>query len=128
MISPAEATRILHQVAMERRLSVANLISPCRNDKLVRARAEVARRLRERGMPMQLIGAVLHRHHAMVIYYLRGNSRKLSRQNGWHAPKVYEWHAPVIAEIVVPPKKRYLVPYAGAELHDRYVWVERTSP
>jgi chromosomal replication initiation ATPase DnaA len=51
--------------------SRADVFGRCQQHHIVQARAEVARRLRERGWSLPRIGRVLDRHHTSILHLLR---------------------------------------------------------
>lgn len=122
--------RIIQEVARERGVDPSQLTRPCRIKKVFRARAEVARRLDALGYSTPRIGAVLGHDHTTIFYYLGRGKRKPTPEP---APR---WRKPHIAflsrckPLPMPepskPKRRYLVPYAGAYMPE-YEWKEPRS-
>lgn len=122
----AYAKQVLREVAAARRLSVEEICGKGRVNKLLQARVEIATRLSAAKYSCGEIGTILGgRDHATIAYYLGRLDRK---------PSPPKWKKPVVRHLcfVRAPKKlfeprRYLIPYAGADMRE-YKWKERASP
>ncbi len=62
---------ILHAVAAETKLDVADLIGPCREPWLVGPRHEAMRRARATGASLPEIGRAFRRNHTTVLHAIR---------------------------------------------------------
>lgn len=122
-----QARRIIHEVAAERGVTPAQIVSRCRRQKVFRARVEVARRLDARGYSTTQIGAALGHDHTTIVYYLGRAKKKPTPEPPprWRKPRIA--HLSRCKRLPVPeppkPRKRYLVPYAGAYMPE-YEWRE----
>jgi Bacterial dnaA protein helix-turn-helix len=125
------AWEIMCDVSTRYNLTPDLIAGRCRAYRLVLARAEVAKLLRERDYTTSQIGRVLNRDHTTIVFYL-GTGRKQVSQPRWHRPRVkhLHWIRPKVEE--PSPKQsvawrdRYLIPYAGADMTE-YVWRERPA-
>ena len=62
---------IVLEVAKKRNINPSALMSRCRCRKLVYARIEIAKMLRECGYSLEHIGMILQRDHSTINHYLR---------------------------------------------------------
>lgn len=117
---------IVCEAATRHMVSLKLLLSPCRSQKLLFIRIEIAKTLRVHGYSMSKIGRALRRDHTTVIYYLGNGSRKPALLQRWHRPRVRHlyWIKPEPVPKLPKTPKFYLVPYAGADFK-KYVWIER---
>lgn len=118
------ARSIVDEVAAHYGLDPGLLISPCRVERVFRARIEVAKRLRAIGYSMPRIGKVLNKDHTSIVYYL-GRGKKKPKPPKWRAPRVR--HLSFNKQMRKPPRTQrryYLRPYAGAYWPE-YEWKER---
>lgn len=118
-----ETRAILDEVAKLYGIDPAILLIKCRTRKVFQARREVAKRLDARGYSAASIGRILKHDHTTILYYLGRYDRQPTPGLRWRAPKVRVLY--VIKKPRPPkPRKRYLIPYAGADPRD-YIFTER---
>lgn len=124
-----QAREIIREVAASRLVTQKKLIGRCRSARVVHARMEVAKRLRERGYSTPRIGAILNKDHSTIVFYLGTGKKK---------PLPLQWRKPIIRHLncsccrgpqppkvkTLKPDRGYLVPYAGAYMPE-YDWKER---
>jgi hypothetical protein len=128
MMTP-QARKIIKEVAEAYGIPPSFITSRRRKDRVVQARAEVAKRLRAMNYSSPRIGAMLGRDHTTILYYLGNGTRKLIVvPPRWHRPHIrYLAACPTYREPKPPkppkPRKVYLVPYAGIDRD--YEWKER---
>lgn len=133
-----QARQIIREIAKEHGVDPARITGRCRVQRVFRARVEVAKRLRERGYSTTRIGAILNLDHTTIVFYLGSGKRKPSplRVRPVKPPARRRWHKPWIAHLKCKGchrciragcwPRRWLVPYAGADMTD-YHWKERAD-
>jgi hypothetical protein len=109
----------------------ADILSYRRAKFLVRERIAITRQLDARGYSSTRIGAILHRDHSTVLFYLgRGAKSPRTDRPGqpWRTPKIkhIRWLVPPMNTVPVSYAKPfqprpYLIPYAGAHWPE-YQW------
>jgi hypothetical protein len=116
---PPRARAVILETCALRGLDPIKVAGKCRINRFVWARIEISRALDALGYSSPQIGKFLGGHdHTTVLYYL-GRGKKKPPRPKWRAPKVRHVRFIRVKKPVKP--KRYLIPYAGADMTD-YVW------
>lgn len=120
-MSPRE---VIEEVAAKHGVSLFDLMRRCRLNKVVHARAEIAKRLDAQRFTVSEIGRLLNKDHTTIVYYLGRAKRKWKSVAGkprWRRPRVKHlcWiRTAKNAEPQVPPVRRRkfkLIRYCGYE-------------
>jgi hypothetical protein len=128
-----QALVIIGEVAASSLVAPAKLVGRCRSARVVHARIEVAKRLRDRGYSTPRIGQVLKKDHTTIVFYL-GLGKKKPTPLQWRKPRIAHLNCycrlcyfPTPKTIArTKPTANYLVPYAGADMSE-YTWKERST-
>lgn len=128
----SQTRQLIQEVAARRGVDPRKVAGKCRSQRVFYARIEVAKHLDARGYTTSMIGAVLGHDHTTIVYYLGRGKRKpkpeVDPRPAWHRPRIR--HLGWFVKLRRPRRprnlKRYLVPYAGADMTD-YQWKERAD-
>jgi hypothetical protein len=126
------ARKIIDEVAEAHDVCPTSILTKSRQQRLVFARVEIAKRLRAHGYTTTQIGRALNRNHCTVCFYLGNTTTKKPKlQPKWKRPRVRHLNCycklcyfpvePVEEPAPPTPKRPYVVAYAGAS----YRWKER---
>lgn len=118
---PPRARAIILAMCTLRGVDPKKIAGKCRVKKFYQIRVEVARALDACGYSTPQIGRFLGHDHTTIVFYL-GRGKKKAPRPKWSAPKVRHVRFIRVKKPVRP--RRYLIPYAGADMAE-YVWTPR---